>query len=215
MAQEKKTERKRFITPPFILSFPSLWVARKPEDGEGKPKFGATAIWRPGKFDDAEKALYRKILNELDAVARENFRKPWKELPDTVKPGLRDGAAKEDIAGYGPGTRYANMTTLNRPGVIDRDKTPIGPEHNNEELIYPGCWCRATVSIWAYGGPGSKSSKFKGVGIGLLNLQKLKDGPRLDNRVAAEDDFDDDIDSKWMDDDGGADDNDGDDEDFG
>jgi hypothetical protein len=214
MAKTEKKERKRLVTPPFVLSFPSLWVARASEDGEGKPKFGATAIWRPKDFDESEKALYQAILRELDSVARDAFRKPWKELPDNVKRGLRDGAAKEDVAGYGPGTRFANMTTLNRPGVILRDKTPVGPEHGNEELIYPGCICRATVSVWSYGGAGSKNSKYKGVAIGLLNLQKLKDGERLDNHVAAEDDFDDDIDSKWMDDDDGGDGDDGDD-DFG
>jgi len=212
MAKTEKKERKRLLTPPFVLSFPSLWVARASEDGEGKPKFGATAIWTPSKFNAADKALYQAILAELNAVALDNFGKAWKNLPDNVKRGLRDGSAKEDVAGYGPGTRFANMTTLNRPGVIDKNKDPIGPEHDNEDLIYPGCVCRAKVSVWAYGGKGSKQSKYKGVAIGLLNLQKLKDGERLDNRVAAEDDFDEDIDAEWLDDDT---DNDGDDEDFG
>jgi hypothetical protein len=100
------------------------------------------------------------------------------------------------------------MTSLNRPGVIDRDKSPIGPEHGNADLIYPGAICRATVNVWSYGGKGTKNAKGKGVGIGLLNLQKLRDGERLDNRVAPEDDFDDDADSEWQDDVGGDDDED-------
>jgi hypothetical protein len=215
--KEKKTERKRFLTPPFVLSFPSLWVAKAPEEGEGKPKFGATGIWTPAKFTDSDKKLWAAIRAELDVVALANFGKAWNKLPDNIKRGLRDGAAKEDVAGYGPGTRFANMTTLNRPGVIGPppDKMDIGPEHDNEDLIYPGCICRARVSIWAYGGKGSKQSKYKGVGIGLLNLQKLKDGERLDNRVAAGDDFDEDVDSEWLDAPDDDADNDGDDEDFG
>jgi hypothetical protein len=217
MAKTEKKERKRFTTPPFVLSFPSLWVARAPEEGEGKPKFGCTAIWTPSKFKDSDTALYNAIRRELDVVAQANFGKPWKNLPDNIKRGLRDGAAKEDVAGYGPGTRFANMTTLNRPGVIGPppDKEKIGPEEGNEDLIHPGCICRATVSVWAYGGKGSKQSKYKGVAIGLLNLQKLKDGERLDNRVAAEDDFDEDVDSEWLDDGGDADGDDDGDDDFG
>lgn len=229
MADKKtdKKERKRFKTPPFRLSFPALWVARVPEEGDGKPKFGATAIWKPGDFSDSDKALYKSILGELNSVSVANFGKPWKELPDNVKRGLRDGAAKEGVEGYGPGTRFANMTTLNRPGVVSWTKgddgkfEPIGPEHDNADLVYPGAWCRATVSVWSYGGKGSKTSKYKGVAIGLLNLQRLsKVGARLDNRVAAEDDFDDDLDAEWLDDTGEDPDDiddagDGDDDDFG
>lgn len=226
MADTKKKERKRFTTPPFRISFPALWTPRQNEDGEGKPKFGTTAIWKPSDFADNDKKRYQAILAELNARSLAAFGKEWKKLPDNIKRGLRDGAAKEGVEGYGPGIRFANMTSLNRPGVVswtkgDDDKfEPIGPEHGNEELIYPGAWCRATVSIWSYGGKGDKPSKGKGVGIGLLNLQRLaKVGARLDNRVAAEDDFDDDLDAEWMDDTGEDDaDNDiddGDDDEFG
>lgn len=204
-----KRERVRLVTPPFVLSFPSLWTPRKPDEGEGKPKFLATAIWTPGKMTDGEKGLYRALLAELDKEARAVFGTAWKELPDNVKRGLRDGRAKADVAGYGEGTRFANMSSLNRPGVVDKRKNPIGPEHGNEEEIYPGCICRATVNVWSY------NDKYKGVGIGLLNLQKLADGDRLDNRVKAEDDFDDDIDSRFLDDDDDGDfgdDGDGDDD---
>lgn len=210
MAKSEKRESKRLRTPPFVLSFPSLYVAKAGEDEGSKPKFGATAIWTPSKFSEAHKELFRAILAELDREARDSFGHAWKELPDNIKRGLRDGSAKQDVAGYGKGTRFVNMTSLNRPGVIDRDKSPIGPEHGNEDLIYPGAICRATVNVWSYGGKGSKSTKYKGVGIGLLNLQKLRDGERLDNRVAAEDDFDDDADSEWQDDVG-----DDDEDDFG
>jgi hypothetical protein len=215
MAKSEKVERKRLLTPAFTLSFPNLYVAKAGEEEGSKPKFGATAIWTPAKFSEADKGLWKAILRELNAVSLEHFGKEWKNLPDNIKRGLRDGAAKEDVVGYGPGTRFANMTTLNRPGVIDKDKSPIGPEHDNEDLIYPGAICRAKVSVWAYGGKGSKQSKYKGVSIGLLNLQKLKDGTRLDNRVAAEDDFDEEIDSEFLDDVGGEEGADGDDEDFG
>jgi hypothetical protein len=195
----EKKEIKRFTTPVFRVSFPHLFEATKASDADkdAKPKFSLSAIWTPGKFSDKDKALWAAIGKELNRVALEAFKKPWKDLPDNIKRGLRDGAAKEGLDGYGEGTKFANLTTYNRPGVVNLAKEPIGPEHGNADEIYPGCYARATVSVYSYGlKPGSKG---KGVAIGLFNVQKVKDGPRLDNRVAAEDDFDEELDSEWLD----------------
>jgi hypothetical protein len=209
-----KPERKRFVTPPFRLSFPNLFVARKSsDDAEAKAKFGCSAIWTPKNFTERDKKLWLALMAELNRVSLDTFKKEWKNLPEGVKRGLRDGAAKEGLEGYGPGTRFANLTSNNKPGVVDITKDPdtgefidIGPEHGNADLIYPGCYCRATVNVYSY------TKKGKGVAIGLFNVQKIKDGQRLDSRVAAKDDFDEDVDSQWMD---GADDDGGDDSDFG
>lgn len=216
--KKEKKETKRLQTPVFRLSFPSLFVARKHEDGEGPAKFSATGIWTPANFTEREKVLWKTIIQELHTVSQRDFGKPWNKLPDNIKRGLRDGAAKEGTDGYGEGTRFANMTTYSRPGVVgmtkgDDDKyLPISPEEGNEHDIYPGCYCRATVNVYSYGL--KKGSKGKGVAIGLFNIQKVKDGERLDNRVAAEDDFDDDLDSKWLDETGDGDDGDGDNDDM-
>lgn len=191
-----KTERKKLITPVFRLSFPNLFVARvSGDDPNAKPKFGCSAIWSPAKFTDKEKVQWRAIIAEMDTESKNVFRKAWKDLdPSVFKKGIRDGAAKEDMEGYGQGTRFANLTTKNRPGVVDRDgETDISPEEGNAELIYPGCFCRATVQVYSF------TKKGKGVALGLRNIQKVKDGPRLDNRVAAKDDFDEEIESAWLD----------------
>lgn len=207
---DKKTVK--FFTPVFRLSFPNLFVARRNEDDpDAKAKFGLSAIWTPANFTPREKELWLAIMKELDAISRKDFGSPWKELPDNVKRGVRDGAAKAGMEGYGKGTRFANITTHSRPGVITKDKEDIGPEHGNTELIYPGCYCRASVNVYSYGL--KKGSKGKGVALGLFNVQKIKDGPRLDNRIAAADDFDEEIDSAWLDQDDNDFDNGGDDED--
>lgn len=208
MAKEAKGKKevRRFTTPVFRLSFPNLFEARRADsdDPNSKPKFGCSAIWTPASFSDKDKVLWKAIGAELNRVSLESFKKPWRDLPDNIKRGLRDGAAKDGLDGYGEGTKFANITTKNRPGVVNLAKEAIGPEHGNADEIYPGCYCRATVNVYSYGTkPGSKG---KGVAIGLFNIQKVKDGPRLDNRVAAEDDFDEDLDSQWLDGDGDGDD---------
>jgi hypothetical protein len=197
-------EIRKLITPPFRLSFPNLFVARKASDDPGaKPKYGCSAIWTPAKFTDRDKKLWNAILADLDRVSREAFKKAWKDLdPSTFKKGLRDGAAKDGLEGYGQGTRFANLTSNQRPGVIDIDRSDISPEDGNTDLIYPGCYCRATVNVYSF------DTKGKGVALGLRNIQKVKDGARLDSRTAATDDFDEDVDSSWLDSDDGESDDD-------
>ena len=188
------TDVKKTVTPVFRLSFPALFDAKSMDDG--KPKFGCSAVWTPGKFSDQDKKRWRAMKALLDDASREKFKKPWKELPANFKKGLRDGAEKAELEGYGEGTRFANLTSLMRPGVVDRDRQPIGPEHGNADEIYPGCYCRATVTAYAY------DKKGKGVALGLQNIQKVADGDRLDSRTDAAEDFENEtIDDAWLDED--------------
>lgn len=177
---DKKTSLR---TPTFRVSFPNLFVARAIEPG-AVPKYGTSAIWTPANFTETEKDLWRKILAELNAKSLETFKSPWRDLPANVKRGLRDGREKEGMEGYGAGTYFASLTTHMQPGVVDRDPNiPIGPSHGNADRIYPGCYARATVNVYAY------ANKGKGVALGLMNLQFVKDGPRLDSRTDAAEDF--------------------------
>ncbi len=185
---------KKYVTPPFRVSFPAVFEA-KTFDG-GKAKYGVTAVWHPNLFTDKDKVKWRAILGGLDAMSKDIFKSPWKELPANIKRGLRDGAEKPELEGFGKGTYFASLTSMMRPGVVDRAKQPIGPEHDNEDKVYPGCWARATVTIYSY------NNKGKGVAIGLQNLQLIKDDGRLDARTDAAEDFDgEEIDDSWLDDD--------------
>lgn len=187
MADVKKT-----VTPVFRLSFPALFEPKAMDDG--KPKYGVSAVWTPGKFTDADKKKWKKVKALLDEASMERFKKHWKDLPANFKKGLRDGAEKAELEGYGEGTCFANLTSLMRPGVVDRDREPIGPEQGNADEIYPGCYCRATITAYSY------DKKGKGVALGLQNIQKVADGDRLDSRTDAAEDFEDEaIDDAWLD----------------
>ncbi len=186
-------EVKRYLTPVFRLSFPALFEAES-YDG-GPPKYGCSAVWNPSKFSDKDKKLWKAIKAAMDQASMERFKKKIADLPANFKVGLRDGAEKADLEGYGEGTQFANLTTKMRPGVIDKSKAKIGPEEGNAEEIYPGCYCRATVTVYSY------DNKGKGVALGLMNVQKVADGERLDSRTDAEDDFDEDLDDAWLEED--------------
>lgn len=185
-------EVKRYKTPPFRLSFPALF---EPKSFDGGPeKYGCSAIWDPSKFTDADKKLWKELEAALDAESMNRFKKKVKDLPSNFKRAIRDGAEKADLEGYGEGKRFASLTTKMKPGAILLDKTD-----GSSEDFYPGCFCRATVTVYSY------DNKGKGVALGLMNIQKIKDGDRLDSRTDAAEDFDDEVDSSWLDDSGGED----------
>ncbi len=186
-------ELKKVVTPVFRVSFPSLFQADSYDGGEAK--FGLTAIWDPSKFSAQDKRRWKAVMALLDEASKAEHRKSWKNLPVNFKRGVRDGAEKADLEGYGEGKRFANITSKMRPGVIDLDDEEIGPEHNNADRIYPGCYARATVTAYGY------SKKGKGVSLGLQNVQFVKDGDRLDSRTNASEDFqNEEIDDQWLDD---------------
>lgn len=197
-------ELKKYVTPVFRLSFPTLFKAESYEGSE--PKFGLSAVWTLSKFTESDKKKWKAIMGALDAESKATFKKAWKDLPANVKTGVRDGAEKADFEGYGKGTRFANITSKMRPGVINLEKDTISPEEGNADEIYPGCYCRATVTVYSY------NNKGKGVALGLQNVQKVADGERLDSRTDAAEDFEDDVDEEWLDADEDAVDDDFDDE---
>ncbi|MEE9592026.1 MAG: ssDNA-binding protein [Thermoplasmata archaeon] len=186
-------EIKRYLTPVFRLSFPALFESQS-YDG-GPEKYGLSAVWTPSKFTDKDKRLFREILSAMSAESESRFKKPLKELPPNYKRGIRDGGEKADLEGYGEGTRFANISSKMRPGVVDADRAEISPEEGNAEEIYPGCYCRATVTVYSY------DNKGKGVALGLMNVQKITDGGRLDSRTDASEDFEEEVDGAWLDED--------------
>lgn len=176
---------KRVITPVFRVSFPSVFEA-KSFDG-GAPKFSVSAVWDPAKFTAKEKALWDQMMGLADEASLERFKKKMNDLPGNFKKAIRDGAEKADLAGYGDGTFFANLSSKMKPGVIDRDQSPI----TNPDEFYPGCYARATITAYSY------DNKGKGVAFGLQNLQKVADGERLDSRTDAAEDFEAVDDDRW------------------
>lgn len=184
-------EVKRYKTPIFRISFPVLF---EPESYEGGPtKYSCAAVWTPDDFTDREKILWKEIMGGINTACKGRFKKGLKELRAANADGAnfklvpRDGKSKADLEGYGEGTLFANLSTKMRPGVINRKKEKISPEEGNAEEMYPGCYCRATITVYTY------DNKGKGVSLGLMNIQKVRDGERLDSRTDANEDFEDDF----------------------
>lgn len=177
---------KKVVTPVFRVSFPSVFEPTSFEGGA--PKYEVTALFDPDKFTAKDKERWKAILELADEVSMERFKKKMSALPGNFKRAVRDGGEKSDLGGFEEGKPFARLSSKMKPGLIDQDRAEI----MDKEEFYPGCYARATITCYAYDNVG------KGVAFGLQNLQKVADGERLDSRTDALEDFEDDIDDKWL-----------------
>ena len=181
-------ERTKVITPPFRVSFPSIFEPSSYQGGD--PKYSLAMLFYPAKFSEADKKAFAALKAAADAAGMDKFKKAVKDFPDNMRRPLRRGEEKAHLEGYGEGCVFATASSKQRPGLIDRDKQDI----LDKDAFYPGCWARATVTAYAY------DNKGKGVAFGLHNIQKLGDGENFTGRVAADEDFGDDASAVWGDD---------------
>jgi hypothetical protein len=177
----------KIVTPVFRVSFPKVFEAESFNGGAAK--FSVAAVWDVSKFNDAEKKQWASMIALCDEVSLERFKKKMADLPANFKQAIRDGAEKADLAGYGAGKKFSNLSSKMRPGLIDKSGQPI----ISPDDFYPGCFARATITAYSYDQGGGK-----GVAMGLQNIQKIGDGERLDSRTDANEDFADAVDDdRW------------------
>jgi hypothetical protein len=191
-----KSDRIRLLTPTFRVSFPDVFVKRVFQ-GQGKEsghyacvalfsdfevKDGRTIIKAPASWSEKDQAKWSALIQACNEIAIAAFKKPLRDLDRAVYklPFHRGEEMKYD--GFGPGVVYFTMSAKNRrPGIIAKDGiTPITQDGPDE--FYAGCYTRASVTPFA-------NVQWKSLSLGLNNLQKLADGPRLDAYSSAEDDF--------------------------
>jgi ssDNA-binding protein len=184
-------ERVAVYTPPFRVSFPNVFRSSSYNGGEAK--YSLVMLFYPANFNEAHKKAWREVGRIANEASIEKFKKPLKELPDNFRKPFRKGEEKAHLDGYGEGCIFFTASSKQAPGVVDRNKATV-----LEQDLYPGCWARASVTAFAY------DNKGKGVSFGLHNIQKLGEGESFSGRIAAEEDFGDNVDDIFPDDGGGS-----------
>ena len=109
------------------------------------------------------------------------------KFPKTMIPSLRlplrDGDEEAAAGTRGKefeGFMFFNCSSVNPPGVVGPNAKPL----MDEQDIYSGCVGRLDVNFFPYNAAGNR-----GVGVGLNNVMKVRDGERLDGRLKPEDAF--------------------------
>jgi hypothetical protein len=198
----------RVITPEAIISYPNLLEPRAM--GNGKPKYGAAFVFTPEAqetpaFKAMEKALVDAMVGGFGkkaaaaVVQAVQAVKSGKAVGDEIKVGgirwpIRyDGGAK----GYPEGSCYVNARSERKPGVVSIFPGPDGKparltDDEIQDQVYPGSVVKASLDAYSYG-PGDHGNK--GVTFGLGNIQRIRDGERLDGATPAQDEFEADADA--------------------
>ncbi len=175
-ATEKKSAANKVVTGEIRLSYAFLFEPKAQDDGSKKY---STAVLIP----KSDKATLSRIKAAIDSIKKDpKSEKIWgKPFNSEMKTGLRDGDLKADENPEYAGHYFFNCSSFQKPGILDRSRRPIV----DPSEVYSGCYARVSVNFYAFNKGGGK-----GIGVGLNNVQKLRDGEPLSGRSRAEDDFD-------------------------
>ena len=163
----------------------------------GKVRFSYVNIFKSRAFTEGQDAKYsigllipkedkatlHKIAVAIDEAVQEGISSKWGgKKPKNLHLPLRDGdEERADEAPEYEGMMFLNANSTQKPGIVDKDLNEV----LDPDEVYSGCWGRASINFFAYDSNGNR-----GVGVGLNNIQKLKDGERLGAaRASAESDF--------------------------
>lgn len=164
----------------------------------GEVRFSYTAVFQPKKNDDGTPSKYgvciiipkedtetvNLVKEAIDAAKQRGKMEKWGgKIPANVKSCLRDGDIdREDDEAFA-GCYFLNASSRNKPGVKVLEAGVVS-DALDEEDFYSGCYGAVTLDFFPY-----ESSGNKGVGAGLNNVIKTRDGDRLSGGRSADEDF--------------------------
>lgn len=170
----------KVLTGEVRLSYCNLTAPRASKQG-GEPKYSVTLLIP--KSDFATKA---DIDAAIQAAANEALSKVWNGVrPPQLRVPIHDGdGVRQSGVPYGDeckGHWVITASTKNKPQVVGMDNIncDLSPVD-----IYSGMYARVTLRFFGYSNSGNK-----GIGCGLGNVMKTRDGERLAGGASAASDF--------------------------
>ena len=127
----------------------------------------------------------KKTVAEIEtaienAKAKAKTEKWGGKIPPNCKSPIRDGDTDRPQDTAYRNHFFINAKSRNKPQVVDQNVQPI----LNPDEVYSGGYFRFALSMYGYNVNGNV-----GIGAGLENAQKVKDGDPLGGGVSAESDF--------------------------
>lgn len=155
-----------------------VFSKRVNEDGtEGK--YGVCLVWP--KRDTATTELIRGAVDAAKQIGKSS--KWGGKIPANCKTCIRDGDVDREDDDTFADCYFLNANAGRQPGIRVLENGQIS-EALDEEDFYSGCYGAATINFFPYDTQGSK-----GVGAGLNNVIKTRDGERLTGGTNADADF--------------------------
>lgn len=183
---ENQNQPTKVIIGPARFSYLNYFEPRLAK-GAKTPKYSVALLIPKTDKEQVKKvkaAIAAATLIGINKCKGWNGKKPVKNFFEPLQDG--DEKFAEDPKKYAAyqGMWFVNAKNDNQPEIVDAKLQPIV----DKKEIYSGMYGRASVNFFPY------DNMSNGIGAGLGNLQKLKDGENLGGSGAtAEDDFSDDF----------------------
>jgi hypothetical protein len=175
---------QKCVTPEAIISFPALFRATKGVDPTKPKKYGCTLVFPKGTDLTA---LKQAVITAAEAKFGDKAAEVIRDQKDPVFRGSQPKYIEQAKKyGYPEGCTFISVTSKDKPGVVSTFRGEDGrpQEITDEKAIYSGAIVRASVYAHAYDSAGNK-----GVTFFLNNVQKIRDGQRMDGKIDARDEF--------------------------
>lgn len=169
----------KVLTGEVRLSYANLTTPRAPQQG-GEPKYSVTLL-----IPKTDTATIANINASIKAAYDDGVTKKWGGAHPTQKVIVHDGdGLRPSGLPFGDeckGCWVLTASTKNKPQVVGIDNLDCELAPSD---IYSGMYARVTINFFAYDTAGSK-----GVGCGLGNVLKTRDGEALAGGASAASDF--------------------------
>lgn len=172
-----ETKPTKVILKNVRLSYANIWAPRETDSGEMKY---SAALLIP-KTDKKTVMSINKAIEAAKIEGKSKLANKAGKIPSNIKLPLRDAdeEGKDEDEVYA-GHYFINANSNRKPQIVDRAKEAI----EDRDEVYSGCYANVSVNFFAYNSNGNI-----GIGCGLGNIQKLKDGERLGGGSTADEDF--------------------------
>lgn len=172
----------RVLTGEVRLSYVNLVAPRVNTNSPGAdPKYSVTLL-----IPKADTAVYENIMASMEAAAVDAQAKLWGGVRPPVMPvPIHDGdGVRDNGTPYGPeckGCWVITASSKQKPQVVHQSdiNTELAPQD-----IYSGMYARVTINFFGYNQAGKR-----GIGCGLGNVMKTRDGEPLAGGASAAADF--------------------------
>jgi hypothetical protein len=177
MGEEKmihiEKSKNKVVTNKIRMNFVNLFEPRAVAESE-EPRYSLSVL-----IPKSDLRTVAKIKEAVEEARRAGASLWGGIIPEALKTPLRDGDEEKHEQLEYAGHYFLNASSKQKPGVVDKNLKEI----LEASEVYSGCYGRVSLSFY----PFSKAES-KGIGCGLLNVQKLEEGENL-GRSRAEDDF--------------------------
>lgn len=176
-----QNDAQKCLTGEVRLSYANLVTPRAPQNGQGEPKYSVTLL-----IPKADLSAKADIDGAINAAIWDAIGSKWNGVqPPVIAVPVYDGdgvrANGEPFGEECKGHWVVTASSKNKPQVVGQDNINVQLAPSD---IYSGMYARVTIRFFGYVNSGKK-----GIGCGLGNVMKTRDGEPLSGGASAATDF--------------------------